>query len=447
MTNLASRTVRIGDPLQHSIWYKTAPAAPETGSLNSAVSADVCIIGAGFTGLSAGIHLAERGRRVVVVEAEEAGFGASGRNSGHCTPTFHSFELEQFRRMIGEPFGSRMVRAQCDSTNFLFELIRKYGIECDAIQSGYVEAAHSRAAFQAQQKKVADYNALGKQTRLLTAHQVEELTGSPRYFGGWFHPEGGNINPLAYCRGLARTLIELGGDIYTATPALKIAPAGSAWRVDTPNGQIVADKVIYAGGAYLAPSCWQGMEKTYALLPIIGLASQPLPIEVQNQILPRRNTVLETRHDPASYRLDRDGRLITSIMLEGRRGGDEDYTKELLTTRFRWLLPQLLELRWENYWHGRLDMQPRLFPRLFGLAPGVAAMNGYSGRGVATGTVVGKVLADWATGTPPEALTLPLESRGNAPQLMKAAMRIMLPYLRFADQRAARRDGLRPPPY
>ncbi|MDN7177347.1 FAD-binding oxidoreductase [Caballeronia sp. SEWSISQ10-4 2] len=447
MANVASQAEKMRERLQDSVWYKTAPAAPETESLESDIDTEVCVIGAGYTGLSAGIHIAELGGDVVVVEAEEAGFGGSGRNSGHCTPTFHSFELEQFRRMIGEPFGSRMVQMQCDSANFLFELVRKYRIECDAIQSGYVEPAHSKKAFLAQEKKVAEYNALGKNTRLLNISETEELTGSPRYFGGWFHPEGGNLNPLAYCRGLVRTLMGLGGRIYTATPAVEITRVGSRWRVKTPKGQVMADKVICASGAYSAPSYWPGMEKTYVMLNIVGMATQPLPREMLERILPHKNTVLETRHDPASFRLDRDGRLVTSMMLEGRRGGDEGYTKELLTARFRWLLPQLTELRWEHYWHGRLDMQPRLFPRLFGLAPGVAAVNGYSGRGVATGTMMGKVLANWATGIPRDELAVPLEPLRNAPRLMKAAMRIMLPYLRFVDQRAAKRDGLNPPLY
>jgi glycine/D-amino acid oxidase-like deaminating enzyme len=418
-----------------------------TGPLQTNVVADICVIGAGYTGLSAGIHISEHAGKVVALEAQEAGFGGSGRNSGHCTPTFHSFGIEQFRRNIGEPFGSRMVQAQCDSARLLFDLIRRYGIDCDAIQSGYVEPAHSRKAHDRQKQKVDEYNALGKETRLLDRAETEALTGSPRYFGGWFHPEGGNLNPLAYCRGLARTLISLGGQLYTSTPAVDIERVGMRWRVRTPQGSVIAERVVCATGAYPGPSVWKGLEKSYSPLGIVGMATQPLPREVLQTVLPKRNNALETRHDPASYRLDRDGRLVTSMMVEGRRGGDQEYTMELLTKRFQWLLPQLPELRWEHYWRGRLDMQPRLFPRLFELAQGVAAVLGYSGRGVATGTAMGRVLADWATGIGPEDLTVPLESLRFAPRYMYAAMRIMLPCLRFADQQAAKRDGLNPPPY
>jgi glycine/D-amino acid oxidase-like deaminating enzyme len=115
--------------------------------------------------------------------------------------------------------------------------------------------------------------------------------------------------------------------------------------------------------------------------------------------------------------------------------------------KLQWLLPQLGDIDFQYSWTGALDMQPRTFPRLYGLAPGVVASLGYSGRGVPTGTMMGTVLADWATGTPPGDLALPVERLQRAPIYMKFMPRVMLAWSRLRDQRLARRDGLDPPPF
>jgi glycine/D-amino acid oxidase-like deaminating enzyme len=115
--------------------------------------------------------------------------------------------------------------------------------------------------------------------------------------------------------------------------------------------------------------------------------------------------------------------------------------------KFKWLLPQLTEVDWQYYWFGALDMQPKTIPRLFDLAPGIVASLGYSGRGVPTATMMGVVLAEWATGTPEADLALPLEPLTPAPFYMSFAPRLMLSWYRFRDRRLARRGGAHPPPF
>ncbi len=433
-------------PLEDSLWFATAASAPETGPIDGRISADVCIVGAGYTGLSSALHLAEKGVAVALLEARQIGHGGSGRNAGHCTPTFHFYEIPQIRRMLGEPYASRLIERQTNAANLIFGLIRRYGIDCEGVQNGYIQPAHAPSMLPKLEAKCRSYQEVGKAARMLDREETERLTGSPRYFGAWFHPEGGHLNPLGYARGLARAAISQGAELYTRSPVTAIVAEGTRWRVETPTGAVVADKVICGTGAYTS-NFWPGLRQTFTTLTVACLATRPLSDNLRRSIAPENHTVVESRVDPAIYKYDKDGRLVTSVFVEGRRGGDAAYTKALVAGRLKWLLPQLDEIAWDYYWYGDLDMQPRTIPRLYGLAPGIVASLGYSGRGVPTGTMMGTVLADWALDTPPLDLALPIEPLRPAPLYMRLAPRVLLPYYRFRDQRAARRDGLRPPPY
>jgi glycine/D-amino acid oxidase-like deaminating enzyme len=433
-------------PLEQSLWYATAAAAPDTASLEGSISADICIIGAGYTGLSTALHLAEQGVKPVVLEAEQVGYGGSGRNAGHCTPTFHFYEIPTIRQMVGEPYASRIIERQTNAANLVFQIIRRYDLDCEAVQNGYIQAAHAPEMMKKLELKRQTYNAVGKNTRLLDKAETELLTGSPRYFGAWFHPEGGHLNPLGYSRGLAKAALSLGAKIFTRTPVLGIEPSGSHWRVKTATGDVLADKVVCGTGAYTT-NYWPGLERTYSILSVAVMATQPLSSNLRKTIAPQNHTVVETRGDPVIYKYNKEGRLVTSVFVEGRRGADADFTKSLTTGKLKWILPQLGDIDWQYYWFGDLDMQPRTIPRLFELAPGVIASLGYSGRGVPTGTMMGTVLAEWALGKPVDELALPSEPMTHAPFYMKFAPRLFLSYSRLRDQWSTRRSGSRPPPY
>jgi len=433
-------------PIEPSLWYATAAPAPATTRLDERIEADVCIIGGGYTGLSTAVHLAERGVSVVLLEAKGIGNGGSGRNAGHCTPTFHFYEIPAIRKMLGEPFASRLIQRQTDGANLVFDLIRRYAIDCEGVQTGYVQAAHAPALMAKMEKRCRLYQEVGKATRMLDRDETARLTGSPRYFGGWFHPEGGHLNPLGYSRGLARAAMGLGARVFTNSPATGIHAEGGRWRVETATGSVVADKVVCGTGAYTT-GYWPGLKDTFSTLGVAILATQPISDNLRRSIAPDNNTVVDSRADAMIYKFNKEGRLVTSVFVEGKRGGDVAYTKELMATKLKWLLPQLDEVDFQYYWVGALDMQPKTIPRLFALAPGIIASLGYSGRGVPTGTMMGTVLADWATGTPPEELTLPLEPLAKVPAYMAFAPRLFLAWSRFRDARVARAGGVDAPTY
>ncbi|GLS17817.1 oxidoreductase [Labrys miyagiensis] len=348
--------------------------------------------------------------------------------------------------MLGDPYASRLIQRQTDAANLVFDIIHRFDIDCEGVQTGYVQSAHAPGLLPKMEQRCGYYQSLGKATRMLDREEVARLTGSPRYYGGWFHPEGGHLNPLGYSRGLARAAISLGARVFTQSAVTAIKAEGTRWRVETAKGSVTADKVICGTGAY-TNGFWPGLEGSFSRLGVAVMATQPLGDNLRKIIAPNNNTVVDSRGDAMIYKYNKEGRLVTSAFVEGRRGGDMAYTKVLMAKKLQWLLPDVPEVDWHYYWLGVLDMQPKTIPRLFNLAPGIVASLGYSGRGVPTGTMMGTVLAEWALGAKPEDLALPLEPLRAAPFYMNFVPRLFLAWYRFNDQRLARAGGAAPPPF
>lgn len=433
-------------PFEASLWYATAAAAPETAPLEGRTTADVCIVGGGYTGLTTALELAGDGVDVVLLEAEEIGFGGSGRNAGHCTPTFHHLTIPQVRKMLGEPRASRLIERQTNGANLAAALIAKHGIDCEWRQTGYLRGAPTPGAIGDLERIAADYNAVGKETRVLDRDEVAEMTGSERFHGAWLHPEGGHLNPLGYARGLARAAIVAGVRVHTRCRVEAIAAEGTRWAVATPTGAVVADKVICGTGAYTV-GAWKGLDRTFRIQRVFVAATEPLSDNIRRAVLPRNTTMHDGRGDIYVYKFDAEGRIVASMFPLGRRGADIAYTRQVMTDRLRWLHPQVGDVTWPYFWWGELDMQQRTIPRLFNLAPGVVAALGFSGRGVPTGTMIGGILADWARGVPDRDLALEPEPLTAAPYYMEFGTRLVLSYYRWRDNRAARRAGVELPPH
>lgn len=440
MTKVSLRT----DPL----WYVTAPPPPPTTPLEGKVHTDVCVIGAGFTGLSTALSLRRGGVRAVVLEAGEIGRGASGLNLGHSTPAFSHYGLPKLRRVLGEPWAERLIARQIRANDFVSNVIRTYRMDCEWVQSGYVMAASHPDSIAAMVGKAHLYEEVGAKTRVLNRSETEELVGSPRYFGGWFHTEAGHLNPLGYARGLAKAVIAEGGIVHTSSQVQGVEQERTGgWAVRTAMGTVVADKVIFATGAYTAGG-WPKLEQTYKAHRGFVAATQILPADIRSSVLPRNTSVTDGRGDLFGYRYDGYGRLIVSMIPMGRRGRDIAHTKQILTDRLRWYHPQLdIDLKWEHFWFGKIDMQRTTVPRLYSLAPGVVAVTGLSGRGVPTGGVVGEILAEWVNGVRDADLSLKLEPLAAEPFYMGFAPQLALRYYRVRDWVRSKRAGIPTPPH
>ncbi len=434
-------------PFQDSLWFATAGPAPSTRSLEGSVEADVCIVGAGYTGLTTALELARQGVSVVVLEAQQAGFGGSGRNAGHCTPTFTHYSLPELRKMLGQPWAERLIARQTQANAKVADMIERYQIQCEWQQNGYIQAAARPSAIPAIEAKVRDYNAVGAKTRFVDKAEVEQITGSPRFFGGWFHTEAGHLNPLGYARGLARAVVQEGARLYTGSKVTAATPAGSRWSVRTETGSVLADKVIFTTGAYTVGG-WPKLDESFKIMRVFVAATQPLSDGERKTVLPQNTTIHDGRGDIYVYKYDAEGRIVASMFPMGRRGVDMDYTRRIMSDRLKWLHPQIRqEIRWDYFWFGELDMQHRTVPRLYGLAPGVVALTGLSGRGVPTGSMLGGILAEWAMGVPEKDLSLRIEPLHKAPRYMSYGPGLTLRYHRAADWVRSKLDGAPLPPH
>ena len=434
-------------PFDQTLWFATAPPAPATFALEGRKQADVCIVGAGYTGLTTALELARKGVKVVVLEAQEPGFGGSGRNAGHSTPTFTYYSLPELRQMLGEPWAERLIARQTQANARVADMIRHYQIQCEWQQNGYVQAANRPSAIAAIEQKVRDYNEVGAKTRFLNKSEVEALTGSPRFHGGWLHTEGGHLNPLGYARGLARAIIQEGASLYTSSKVINATAEAGRWLVHTAKGSVLADKIIFATGAYTVDG-WPRLDESFKIMKVFVAATQPLSPELRKTILPQNTTMHDGRGDFYVYKYDSEGRIVASMFPMGRRGRDLDYTRRVMSDRLKWLHPQIREeIRWEYFWFGELDMQRRTIPRLYGLAPGIVALTGLSGRGVPTGSMLGGILSEWALGVPERDLSLKIEPLHKAPNYMNYVPELSLRYYRARDWIKTKLDGAELPPH
>ncbi|WP_330647276.1 FAD-binding oxidoreductase (plasmid) [Thioclava litoralis] len=431
-------------PFEDTLWYATAAPAPQTRPLQGDVQADVCVVGAGYSGLTTALELAKQGVSVVVLERAQVGFGGSGRNAGHCTPTFTHYSLPDLRRVLGEPWAERLIHRQTRANDRVGAMIRDYGIDCEWEQNGYVQGALFPSHIKVMEKRAAEYNAVGARTRMLDRAEVAAITGSPRFMGGWYHEEAGGLNALGYARGLARAVMREGGQIFTESHVTGTSREGGKWAVTTPQGRVLAEKVIYTTGAYTVAG-WPKLDQTFRILRVFVAATQPLSPETQAHLLPKRTTIQDGRGDIYVYKYSAQNRIVASMFPMVRRGYDRALTAKIMTDRLKWLHPEIREdIRWDFFWTGELDMQRQTVPRLYQLAPGVVAMTGLSGRGVPTGSMLGGILADWAMEAE---LDLRLEPLSAQPRYMDVAPKAALLGYRLRDNFKALRQGAPLPPH
>src|SRR5437588_164297 len=279
-------------PLQ-SLWSVTAPAGPVCRPLEEALHAQVAVIGAGYTGLSAALHLAERGREVVVLEAADIGARASGTNGGQVIPGV-KHDPDTLERIFGHDAGSRLVATAAAGPDLVFELIAQHGIECDAVRRGWIQPAESDEALAELAGRVEQWRRRGAAVELLSREAVQRLTGSQHYRGGLLDRRGGTLQPLSYVRGLAAAALRVGARIFTESPALELTRSAHGWSIETPRGAVRAPLVIAATNAYTGPVC-DALRRTVIPVPSFQVATAPIPTALRREILPEGQAASDTR--------------------------------------------------------------------------------------------------------------------------------------------------------
>jgi len=427
--------------LSRSLWAATAVPGPELASLSGELRAPVTIIGGGYTGLSAALHLAEAGREAVVLEAAEIGERASGLNGGQVIPGV-KYDPDTLEEMFGPDLGPRVVATVARGPDLVFELIRKYGMACDAVRTGWIQPATSESALGVLRTRAEQWRRRGAAAEMLTREEVARLTGSRRYCGGWMDRRGGTVQPLSYVRGVALAAQRQGARILRQSPATRISRSGNEWCVDTPRGRVTSPIVILATDAY-TDRVVDVVRRTIVTVPSFQVASAPLSPDLLRTILPERQSASDTWRLLRYFRIDATGRLLM-----GSRGvfGDVPVAVQArhLYRAVREIYPQLEGVAYDFHWGGLVAVTRDHLPRLQAVAPGLLAGFGYNGRGIAMATTMGSLLARWALGATAAELDFPVTPVDPLPLhvFSQLGARVAVQYLRSLDGLVRLRERL-----
>jgi glycine/D-amino acid oxidase-like deaminating enzyme len=392
-------------PLVPSLYTETARAPIATPPLDRDRSFSVAIVGAGITGLSAALHLATLGTDVAVVDSHEPGWGASGRNGGQVNPGL-KHEPDEIERNFGADIGARLIALSGNAPRYVFDLIKRFGIDCEAANYGTLRTAVSARRFAHLQRVAEQWQRRGIAVDILDQAQVRDKIGTDHYAGAMFDKRGGSLNPLGYSRGLAEAALRAGAKIFSATPAVAIERRQRQWHLKTKRGIICCDQAIIATNAY-TDRLWPSLERT--IVPVFSAiaATLPLPAELQTTILPDRPVVYEFSSFYAYYRVDSGGHFLLGAGSPLRETADPSDFVHLRRHAAR-LFPALADAPWRYFWNGQVAITADAYPHLHEPEPGIHIALGYNGRGVAMATVMGRILAERLTGGNSTEFTLPV---------------------------------------
>ena len=421
-----------------SLWVDTATPLDPSPRLEGDTAADVVVIGAGFTGLRAALQIAESGARVVVLDAGDVGWGASGRNGGQVNPMLPFNTPDKLMKLVGATYFERLTETSLASADALFALINKYRIDCQARQNGWLRVDHCAQARKVSASNTEIWNRHGADMRVVEGDEVVSLSGSKMYRSGVVAPKGGAVQPLSLARGLARAVLAAGGVIHGQTPVTGLTETGKGWIVRTASGDLSAEWVVLATNGYTDQLC-KGLAKTIIPIVPVQIATDPLPAEQVGSILPQGHTISDTRRVIMYSRREPDDRMVF--------GGHGKLDSRGNIIGHEWLIgdatrifPQLAGANWRYRWGGRIAITEDRLPHFHEPRKGLIAGLGYNGRGVAMSHAMGLCLAQRVLGAAPESLPFPTTAIKSIPfraiQMMgKGAVIEMMRWLDYLESR------------
>ena len=377
-----------------SLWADTAEPLPAFPKLAGEVKADVVIIGAGYTGLSAAHHIAKSGLSPVVLEANHPGWGASGRNGGVITAKFR-LSFRDIDAAHGRAMARRMYEIAHDSVEMVDELVSEFGITSARLtRSGQVKAAHNQATLNSaideaewMKREMGD-----TEVRILDAHQVREETGSRGFVGGVLNPGSGGIHPLNYLRGLAKGVARRGVPIFQESPVLGLRRDGDGVIAETPGGSVRARQAIIATNSYSdLTSATARLQRTLVPFRSALIATEKLSPNLAGSLMPTGRTYTETK------RMIRWFRKVDDRVIFGGRGAfgkqDSESAFDALRKAMVGIFPELADIPLAFKWSGLVAMTLDSVPHVGRLDDRTLYSVGYNGAGVAMSSLMGRYLA------------------------------------------------------
>jgi gamma-glutamylputrescine oxidase len=364
------------------------------GGLNEQVNCDVCVIGGGFTGLSAALELAEKGLSVTLLEKETIAGSASGRNGGQV--------LRGYSKQPGALIGSygldtarQMSNISLEGLALILGRIKAHAIPCD-LKFGHLTAAMNGGHVKELKKDIDDLHRLGQNdVTWLDRDAARALVHTEAYVGGLFDQKGAHFHPLNYALGIAQAAQASGAMIYEHTAAVDIVPGSPCKVITAEGGTVIAKHVIIAGALDIKGL---GPVRRTSLTATAHIVSTlPLGMDAARQVMSRDIAVADARYIMDYYRFTNDYRLLF--------GGNCNYSNReypgegtRLKKRIKKIFPQLENIEIEHCWHGPLDLTANAMPHVGRLAPQIYFAHGFGGHGLIATNMMGKILADAVAG-------------------------------------------------
>ncbi len=374
-----------------NVWEETAVAPPIVPPLEGAHAASVLVIGAGYLGLSAALHLRVAGTDVIVVDAEAPGWGASGRNGGQVIPGL-KYDPGELEAMLGRERGGRLWRFGGGASDFVLALVARHGLDCGARRATWIQGVHSEKAAVRARQRVDDWTKRGAEVDYLGREQVAAVAGTDIYIGAFADRRAAALQPLSYVRELARVALGAGARVHAGARVIGLDADGAGWRAVTAAGATVrAENVIIATNAY-ADGIVPGLARSIVALNSLQIATAPIPASRRTSLLPNGETLSDTRKVIRYWRLDDAGRLL----MGGRGPYHETESARAwshLARDVRTLFPALANVPFTHRWGGRVAMHVDYMPRLHRPQPHLLIAVGCQGRGIAWQTAMGAELA------------------------------------------------------
>jgi len=376
-------------------WYRrTANPFTEYPPLQGEARADVAVLGAGYTGLTAALHLAERGYKVTVLEAERVGWGASGRNGGQIL-TGYNPSIATLAGWVGPVDARRLWDLAEEAKRLLLDTITRHGIAC-GLTRGYLYAGLKPRHMTALRTMQAEWQGLGHESaQLLDQAQMRDRVGSPLYIGGLYDPEGGHLHPLNYALGLADACRAAGVTIHEHSPVVAV-DAGPTPSLTTAHGRVRANALVIAGNALLVPLV-PGLGHTIAPVGTYIAATEPLGPARMRQVLRDDVAVCDMNFVLNYYRRTPDDRLLFGARVS-YSGREPSNLRHLMRRSMLKTFPQLADVRVDQVWGGLVDITVNRAPHLGRIGPTSYFAHGFSGQGVALTGIAGRVMAEAIAG-------------------------------------------------
>ena len=369
-----------------NLWRESDPGDGQCPPLGEDLRTDLVIVGGGFTGCSAALEAARSGASVALLEADTIGHGGSGRNVGLVNAGLW-LTPDRITAQMGEEAGTRLIESLAASPDEVFERIADHDIACEATRNGTLHLAHSPKGLEELESRFRQGNRIGASLQLLDREETARRTGSRAFFGALLNPRAGTIQPLGYCRGLARAARSAGAGIFERSGADRLSHDGTEWLVESHGHTVRAPRLLLATNGYVG--ALPGAPKP-AFVPFhyCQFATAPLDEAQRARIIPGGEGCWDTALVMSSFRMDRAGRLVVGSV-GNLHGPGAAVHRSWAARKLAEVYPELAGARFEHEWDGRIAMTSDHIPKIVDIGPGGLSVFGYSGRGIGPGTVFG----------------------------------------------------------